>query len=336
MTKTQTVKDKQFTKRNMFENFDNIIAFALDKNYCYLDFSILHKKTIKEIWGVDIEIGSNILGIIGNENDRKKAKINFDKALAGESFILTEEYGDESLKSTYYEDRYNPILDEDKNIIGVSVFVIDITKYKKTQKALEASEKRYRLLVENAPDEIFTITPEGILTYISPNTMGFGRFNPEKEIGEHISKFIANPSQLQLILKILERVNQNRETAKVEFQHIVKDGEPFWGEVTGKPIIENNKLVGIHCIMRNVSERKKIEKALEESTQKLKKLNASKDKFFSIIAHDLRSPFNSMMGISRLLHENFDTFNTKKQKEYIGAIYKVIKNTYKLLDNLLI
>ena len=64
--------------------------------------------------------------------------------------------------------------------------------------------------------------------------------------------------------------------------------------------------------------------------------NKTKDKFFSIIAHDLKNPFNAMLGFSNELNENFDKYDKEEQKEFLGIIHKSIKNTYKLLDNLLL
>ena len=114
-------------KEAILESPEGIIVFALDTNYCYLDFTLLHKQTMKEIWGVDIEVGRNMLDYIQYEPDRKKAKKNFDRALNGEKFVLYEEYGDEKLKRTFYEDRYSPIFDG-KDTIGLAVYVIDITE----------------------------------------------------------------------------------------------------------------------------------------------------------------------------------------------------------------
>ena len=78
------------------------------------------------------------------------------------------------------------------------------------------------------------------------------------------------------------------------------------------------------------------EQALKENEAKLRESNNKKDKFFSVIAHDLRSPFNSMLGFSELLDEDFESFNTTQQKEFINIIHRGLQNTYKLLENLLI
>ena len=83
-------------------------------------------------------------------------------------------------------------------------------------------------------------------------------------------------------------------------------------------------------------ELKKAKDQLKNQNKELKELNATKDKFFSIIAHDLRSPFSSMIGFSKLLNKNFDKYDQEKQKKFINMIDNGIQNTYKLLDNLLL
>jgi len=75
---------------------------------------------------------------------------------------------------------------------------------------------------------------------------------------------------------------------------------------------------------------------LIQITEELQESNATKDKFFSIIAHDLKSPFNAMIGFSKLLRDNFADFTLPEQKEYINYIYHAVQNTHKLLDNLLL
>ena len=74
---------------------------------------------------------------------------------------------------------------------------------------------------------------------------------------------------------------------------------------------------------------------LKETNTALKDIIAKKDRFMSIMSHDLKSPFNSMLGFSELLNNEFDTIDRESQKKYINVIYKGIKHTYKLLENLL-
>jgi len=76
-------------------------------------------------------------------------------------------------------------------------------------------------------------------------------------------------------------------------------------------------------------------KELKTTNKKLEELNVTKDKFFSIIAHDLRSPFNSILGFSSLLLENHRQYNETERDVYIKTLDNSAKQTYKLLDNLL-
>jgi signal transduction histidine kinase len=87
---------------------------------------------------------------------------------------------------------------------------------------------------------------------------------------------------------------------------------------------------------QDIADRKKTEKALKESKERLRKINKTKDKFFSIIAHDLRSPFNTMLGFSNLLVERYDELDNKEQKNFINILKQDIQSTYNLLENLLL
>jgi len=75
---------------------------------------------------------------------------------------------------------------------------------------------------------------------------------------------------------------------------------------------------------------------LDKKNSKLKDLNATKDKFFSIISHDLKNPFNTLLGISNLLLENDQDYSEKQRREYIQYINDSSSKTYKLLENLLV
>jgi signal transduction histidine kinase len=76
-------------------------------------------------------------------------------------------------------------------------------------------------------------------------------------------------------------------------------------------------------------------KKLTLSEQNLKLINATKDKFFSIISHDLKNPFTSLLSISETMKENYDSFEEEEKKNSVQRIHGSIKNIYNLLENLL-
>lgn len=76
-------------------------------------------------------------------------------------------------------------------------------------------------------------------------------------------------------------------------------------------------------------------KSIITANKELRKLNQTKDKFLSIISHDLKTPFNSIIGFSNLLSEHYEQFSDEDRRKYLNVIDKSANNTYKLLDNLL-
>ena len=93
---------------------------------------------------------------------------------------------------------------------------------------------------------------------------------------------------------------------------------------------KNNQLLERENLIRKANERK-----LLESERKLTEANATKDKFFSIISHDLKSPFGAMKGLIEMLEMEYESFNEDEKHEIITAIGKASKNTYTLLEDLL-
>lgn len=78
-----------------------------------------------------------------------------------------------------------------------------------------------------------------------------------------------------------------------------------------------------------------LEKKVEERTRQLEELNKTKDKFFSIIAHDLKNPFNTLLGFTELIKENFDKYDSEQLKYYIDILFDTADHGYSLLKNLL-
>lgn len=129
------------------ENSNGLIMFSLDRNYCYQAFTRSHSETMKKIWNVDIHLGANMLDFLPLP-DKAKAKANFDRALQGERFSIVEEYGDKKMFRSFWEDRYEPILDENGSITGFFVFVLDVSGMVRTTRALEDTQTTLRLALE--------------------------------------------------------------------------------------------------------------------------------------------------------------------------------------------
>ena len=144
----------QAVLRAVLESPRGIVIFALDRNYRYLAYNENHARTMKLIWGEDVHVGLDMLELIKRPDDRAKAQRNFDRALAGESFTLHEQYGDEQLERRYYEDVYSPIFDDQAQIIGLTVYLTDITERRKAELELEAYRTGLEAMVKQRTAEL--------------------------------------------------------------------------------------------------------------------------------------------------------------------------------------
>lgn len=139
--------------RAVLESPRGLVIFALDREYRYLAFNKAHHDTIHAIWGVEISVGQVMLDVIGRDDDRARARANFDRALAGESFTLIEAYGDEAKGRRTYEDSYNPIFDQGA-VVGLTVFLRDITEERARDEELAAYRTQLEHLVAERTSEL--------------------------------------------------------------------------------------------------------------------------------------------------------------------------------------
>lgn len=97
---------------------------------------------------------------------------------------------------------------------------------------------------------------------------------------------------------------------------------------------QQNQKLNIQLSLKN-KEIEDQQDRVEKLNDELQEANRTKDKFFSIVAHDLKNPFNSMLVLSKLLIDDYDTFTDSERLQFISQINSSAENTYSLLQNLL-
>ncbi len=206
---------------------------------------------------------------------------------------------------------------------------------------LQKSEEKFRVITENSSDIIWHLDSNFLLTYISPADERIRGFKREEIIGKSLFS-ILKPEGIELLKeankKRIADLSKGIKSAPViyELEELCKDGSYVWVEATATAFYDQDgKISGYHGVSRDISERKKAELLLKERESQLRELNSTKDKLFSIIAHDLRSPFNAILGLSEQLIENIKEFEVAESEKYLQFINSSAKNTLILLDNLL-
>ena len=129
-----------------------------------------------------------------------------------------------------------------------------------------------------------------------------------------------------------EKVKFNKEYKIVR----MKDKSERWVHGMGElKFNEDNQPIAMIGTIRDITDRKQAEEEIKKQNEKLIKINAEKDKFFSIIAHDLRSPFQGFLSMTEMITENISEFSNEEIVKYLGELNKSTQNIYKLLQNLL-
>ena len=257
---------KDFNLLNsLLESPVDIIIFTLDKNYCYTTFTKFHQETIKKIWGVDIAVGTNMMDIISNPEDRQKARGNFDRAMRGEFFSVVEEYGDKELFGIFYEDFYSPIKDSDGNVAGVFVFVFDITR----RKLAEEQANQLAAIVLSSEDAIIGKNLDGIITSWNKCAEKIYGYNESEVIGKPVSMLIQSGNDDE-VPYIHDRIKSGQIIQHYETPHRRKDGKEIQVSLTISPILDSDgRIIATSPIARDITEHKLAEKAMDESRQEL-------------------------------------------------------------------
>ena len=222
-------------------------------------------------------------------------------------------------------------------------FINDITDRKQAELRLKASEEKYRLITENASDVIWILNLNQMrFTYISPSVIHLRGYTVEEAMNQSIDESLT-PESARIVKKGIKAalpkfmadrsVEASRFVAQI--QQPCKDGSIIWVEVATQFQFNSAGEIEILGVSRNIDERKKMEEELRRSEIELRELVATKDKFFSIIAHDLKSPFNSIVGFSDLLQNEAMSLDVGEIMQYARLINTSAKNTMVLLENLL-
>lgn len=222
------------------------------------------------------------------------------------------------------------VLDKHQNISYYEGTIEDITEQKLTENQLIEAGNHWQTTFDTVKDGICLLNNQQqivrcnkAMTELFPNCNKSMLGKPCWE-GVH---GILDPLHDCPIIKMKQSLKRESIEIKVDER---------WFDITIDPIFDNNnKYIGAVHIARNITERKLAEESLIQLNEKLKALNVTKDRLFTIIAHDLKSPFNSILGLSELLINNLHSYNIEKSVEFVSQINNSAKNTLSLIDNLL-
>jgi two-component system, cell cycle sensor histidine kinase and response regulator CckA len=255
----------------LINSADDIILFSLDKNYCYTAFNDAHQEEMKRIWNVEIAIGMNLLNCMQVPALRELAKASIDRALRGDAFL---EIQHQPGFNVYYEFSWNPIR-QHNNIIGVSVFIRDITERKEAEEVLLESERKLREAQEMAHLGFWKWEVKTGDVEWSDEVFRIFCLDP-KEFTPHIDSILALspwPEDHQRDKELINRAIETHTPGSYEQKFLRPDKSVgyYYSTFQGN-YDENGELISIVGTVLDITERKQAEEALLIEHQRLQQL----------------------------------------------------------------
>lgn len=220
---------------------------------------------------------------------------------------------------------------------GKVISFLDITEQKKIEDSIHNERMVLRTLVDNLPDSIYckdlacrkTLVNRVELKYMNAKSEAevlgkddFDFYPPD--LAEH---FFADD---QMVMQTGVPVINREEYVMDEY------GQKRWLLTSKLPLRDKeNQIVGLIGIGRDITKRKLAETEIKLKNEQLILAHAEKDKFFSIIAHDLRNPFSSFLALTKIMDEQFADLSLEEIHELTHSLKNSAANLYSLLENLL-
>ena len=210
----------------------------------------------------------------------------------------------------------------------------DITKRKCAEQALKDSERKYRKLVENSPDAI-VIYVDGKIVLVNKSGLHLmAAGSPEELIGKSVIEFV-HADYLELIIGRMTEVRKDAVVLPLAEEKFTRlDGSEIYVEVKSMSIRFDNK-PAVQMIIRDITERKRVEAEIQSKNEELLKVNVEKDRFFSIIAHDLRGPLCGFKELTNLMADSSLDISSKEFHKLALLMQNSATNVFCLLENLL-
>ena len=212
----------------------------------------------------------------------------------------------------------------------------DITERKRAEESLAQEQYMMRTLMDNLPDHIYFKDRESHFIRINDShAKSLGLTNPDQAVGKTDLDF-HTPEHARMAYNDEQTIIQTGQSLTKEERLVHANSPDSWVYATKLPIRnKEGNIIGTFGISRDITDRKKVEEEIKLKNELLQTINAEKDKFFSILAHDLKGPLSAFLGTTQILTEKIQSMTLEEIKEITVSMKESATNIFGLLENLL-
>lgn len=268
------------------ESSDPIFSFTAEGRYTFVNkaFAKGVNKQIDEI------IGKTMWEVFPkDEADKRFAALSYVFKHGREKMIEARvplPVGDQ-----YYLTTITPIKSQEGKVISAICSSKNITERKLKEETIRENERRYRYLVENSSDIIFTTNIRGIFTYVNPSAERLTGYAISEVVGKHYHFLARQDYHKQIDNLYAKQLLDKTMTTYSEFPIITSDGSEKWVGQQVQLIFEQNEVVGFQAVVRDITDRLKA----EEDHRQREKLSAILETA-GMVCHEMNQPMQTILG----------------------------------------
>ena len=230
--------------------------------------------------------------------------------------------------------------DAQENIIGYLLIGTDNTARKQVEAAQALLDQRLRdqqfytrSLIESNIDALMTTDPQGIISDVNQQMIALTGRTRDELIGAPCKNFFTDPVRAEAAIK---RVLAEHKVSNYELTVRAQNGEETVVSYNAATFHDRDrKLQGVFAAARDVTERKRFERALQEKNLELEHASRMKSEFLATMSHELRTPLNAIIGFSEALKDGLMGRMSDTQHEYIGDIFTSGQHLLSLINDIL-